>query len=521
MTAVELRIYDLSGGMCAQMSAPLLGQVIEAIPHCGVVVFGLEYFYGGGIRALRVEEVEAAIGRRPYKIEQIGKTSKTKSEFEAYLKEEAHQWTAEKYDLWRRNCNDFADFALKFLTEKSIPQWIRDLPAQVLATPVGAMLEGILSSATDSMNAKLEETGGSLNGLNESEETISITVKSTADQKGKTVSVPKKGTVADLRKASGLVDESIRIVFKGKVLKSQTLEEAGLIKDGLVVLYVPKSGKEETEEQLVESLSNETLKTVSAICSRVIDNPTEAKYRKLKMANATFQRKVLRNNDGKALRLLQFAGFAEKDEILSLEPSASAWVPLNKVKSAVDKEINKRGRATHLPTPALPGLSMQQMAQVTSPAHMRQMVDMMAANPELARMAGPGFDTNQTRHMINMLQANPHLQTQVEETMRRMMTDPTFANQMMQLAARNGGPAGFGAAANGFGGAPFPPSMMPPSMMPPPSMPPPSSTPPPPAPAGGVPPPPAARPSSNNMPEEALTEEEQLMEAIRRSLREQ
>ncbi len=33
MTTVTLRIYDLSMGMAAQMSEPLLGKKIEYIPH--------------------------------------------------------------------------------------------------------------------------------------------------------------------------------------------------------------------------------------------------------------------------------------------------------------------------------------------------------------------------------------------------------------------------------------------------------------------------------------------------------
>lgn len=46
---VQLHVYDLTGGMAKQMSKSFLGIEIEGVWHTGVVVFGKEYFYGGGI----------------------------------------------------------------------------------------------------------------------------------------------------------------------------------------------------------------------------------------------------------------------------------------------------------------------------------------------------------------------------------------------------------------------------------------------------------------------------------------
>jgi len=45
---VKLYIYDISNGMAAQFS-PMIGFPLEGIWHTGIVVFGWEYFYGGGI----------------------------------------------------------------------------------------------------------------------------------------------------------------------------------------------------------------------------------------------------------------------------------------------------------------------------------------------------------------------------------------------------------------------------------------------------------------------------------------
>ncbi|RYG52999.1 hypothetical protein EON66_09190, partial [archaeon] len=50
MTEVTLHLYDLSMGMARTMSPLFIGKLIEFIPHTGVVVFGHEYFFSGGIQ---------------------------------------------------------------------------------------------------------------------------------------------------------------------------------------------------------------------------------------------------------------------------------------------------------------------------------------------------------------------------------------------------------------------------------------------------------------------------------------
>jgi len=45
-----LHLYDLSMGMARSLSAAIVGTQIDLIPHTGIVVYGNEYFYGGGIQ---------------------------------------------------------------------------------------------------------------------------------------------------------------------------------------------------------------------------------------------------------------------------------------------------------------------------------------------------------------------------------------------------------------------------------------------------------------------------------------
>jgi len=52
MSKVELYVYDLSQGMAKNLSMGFLGQQFDGIWHTGIVVFGNEYFYGGGVNKM-------------------------------------------------------------------------------------------------------------------------------------------------------------------------------------------------------------------------------------------------------------------------------------------------------------------------------------------------------------------------------------------------------------------------------------------------------------------------------------
>ena len=46
---VKLNVYDLSQGMAKAMSMGLIGVQIDGIWHTGIVVYGKEFYFGGGI----------------------------------------------------------------------------------------------------------------------------------------------------------------------------------------------------------------------------------------------------------------------------------------------------------------------------------------------------------------------------------------------------------------------------------------------------------------------------------------
>ena len=123
----------------------------------------------------------AGFGHEPERVEALGETGKTESELVAFLASVSQDWTQASYDLWRHNCNDFSELVSTFLLGSSIPEWIRKLPARVLATPLGQLrktrasalqryvclqdtnprrLSPMLGTATQGFNAQLQRHGG-------------------------------------------------------------------------------------------------------------------------------------------------------------------------------------------------------------------------------------------------------------------------------------------------------------------------------------------------------------------------
>jgi thiol-disulfide isomerase/thioredoxin len=148
MSTVSVNLYDLSQGMAKNMSRQFIGKQIDGIWHTGIVVFGKEFYYGGGI-------CQDPPSRTPYgnpmqKID-MGFTELPEELFIEFLEEIAPKFSADKYDLFENNCNNFTDACCEFLTGSKIPSHITGLPKEVLATPMGGMIKNMMSSAQQNM----------------------------------------------------------------------------------------------------------------------------------------------------------------------------------------------------------------------------------------------------------------------------------------------------------------------------------------------------------------------------------
>lgn len=140
---VLLLIYDISNGMAKSFSQMLLGKSIEGVWHTSIVIYGIEYFFGGGICSDVPRKTPYGI---PVKEMKLGKSQIPKDLFEDYLKEINPIYTAESYNLISNNCNHFTNFICEFLIGKGIPNDILKQHEVLLESPMGKMILPMLQS---------------------------------------------------------------------------------------------------------------------------------------------------------------------------------------------------------------------------------------------------------------------------------------------------------------------------------------------------------------------------------------
>lgn len=147
---VILNVYDLSQGLARQLSTTFLGKAIEGIWHTGIVVYDHEYYFGGGIQC-------DPAGKTPYgtplRVVDLGETHVPKDVFEMYLQEIGPRYTAEKYSLLKHNCNNFSSEVAQFLVGTTIPDYILNLPNEVMSSPMGALILPMIQQLETTLRA--------------------------------------------------------------------------------------------------------------------------------------------------------------------------------------------------------------------------------------------------------------------------------------------------------------------------------------------------------------------------------
>ncbi|KAL7059687.1 hypothetical protein AAHC03_013803 [Spirometra sp. Aus1] len=148
MADVYLYIYDLSNGLSRILSQSIVGQHFEGIWHTGVVVRGIEYFFGQeGICQCNAGTL--AIGQ-PLEKKLMGQTKLSASEFQAYLDHLSDTtFRPGTYNLFHHNCNTFSNHLTKHLTGNTIPSYIIDLPSNFLQTPIGSLLRNFIEGSAN------------------------------------------------------------------------------------------------------------------------------------------------------------------------------------------------------------------------------------------------------------------------------------------------------------------------------------------------------------------------------------
>jgi thiol-disulfide isomerase/thioredoxin len=123
------------------MSMSFLGIQIDAVYHTSIVIGGYEWYYGHGVQSSIPGKTHHG---SPMEIVPLGTTSLPDEVVLEYIDSMRLEYTAESYDLFLHNCNNFtADLAM-FLCGVGIPEKIKNLPQEVLNTPFGQMMRPAL-----------------------------------------------------------------------------------------------------------------------------------------------------------------------------------------------------------------------------------------------------------------------------------------------------------------------------------------------------------------------------------------
>lgn len=159
---VVIYVYDLTHGMAAQFSEGLIGKRIEGVWHTAVVVYGKEFFYGGGIQST---DPGCSMAGQPHQVIPIGNTNIPREIFLEFCREVSPRFSPATYSLLKWNCNNFTQEACNFLTGKDIPNWITGLPEEFVRTPMGQMLRPMIETWENSMkqnmaNMSIDQMGG-------------------------------------------------------------------------------------------------------------------------------------------------------------------------------------------------------------------------------------------------------------------------------------------------------------------------------------------------------------------------
>ena len=118
----------------------LSGRQIDGIWHTGVHVFGREYYFGGGgtsasssgITNSTPRAFQAMSGFGPTRTVRLGTTTRSRADFEQYLRTITPNWTCGSYSMLTHNCNNFSDTVSQYLVGKRIPSYITYVQCLVL-----------------------------------------------------------------------------------------------------------------------------------------------------------------------------------------------------------------------------------------------------------------------------------------------------------------------------------------------------------------------------------------------------
>lgn len=114
-------IYEIGGPLTNVLSTSVAKQ-LPMIPHVGVRIHGVEYFYSDHIECRTVPVMEEMLGDRPQVTIDLGPSLLSKSEIEALVADLEATWDADAYHVFDNNCVHFSAALAERVSEKGLPQ---------------------------------------------------------------------------------------------------------------------------------------------------------------------------------------------------------------------------------------------------------------------------------------------------------------------------------------------------------------------------------------------------------------
>mmetsp|Transcript_35363 Transcript_35363/g.97601 ORF Transcript_35363/g.97601 Transcript_35363/m.97601 type:complete len:424 (-) Transcript_35363:1-1272(-) len=399
MSKVQAYVYDITQGMAAQMSMALVGKQIDIVPHTGIVVFGKEYFFGDGPQ---VGEPGKTVPIKVSQILDLGETEKTSQELEAHIRSAlAIEHTPSNYNLLSHNCNHYANDVAKFLLKgKGIPDNIVNVANEALSTPQGQQLRVMIEGMERSMRADTSAGGTSFNPF---------------------------GSVG-----GGAPSVAAPAAPPAAALSASTSEPPNEDLEAALAEVASSNGVEDQRA---------ALSTLLKITENVVKDPVEGKFRRIKMSNVAFAKKV--GECAGAIEVMLSAGWVPG----TTPEGEDAWL-LDEGGALHQDAIKKRLAAELAKLPPLPASAAPKPAATPPAAQPAGMggYGSMGGYGGMGGMGGmpgglpPGGLNNP---MVQQMMQNPGMMQQAQQMMQnnpqmmaqaqQMMQNPQMMQQMQQM----------------------------------------------------------------------------------------
>lgn len=446
MPKVQAYVYDISQGMAAMMGPALVGKPVELVPHTGIVVFGKEYFFGSGPV---IGEPGKSVGIPAAKVIDLGETGKTMDELETYINSVlALEHNEANYNLCNHNCNHYANDVAKFLLDgKGLPDSIVNFADETLNTPQGQQMKVMIENMEKQMRSNMGGGGSGLNPFANANGSGAPATPSMPMMPGGMPGMPAAAAApaatAPAAAASAAPNEELEDALK--TIASQAVEA-----------------------------KRACLTTLMKMMENVEKNPAEPKFRKIKLSNAAFNKKVVSCSGGvEAMLAMEWTPDQDPDgEDVWILPSTSSQQAT--FRQRLQAEVAKLPAAP-APAPkaaaspglgAMPGLGgMPGQQGFGGTGGYGGLGGMPGGLPGglgglggLGRGAGGMPDPAMMQQMMNnpammqqaqqMMQSNPQMMAQAQQMMndpammaqvQQMMSDPNMMAQMQNMMGGRGG----------------------------------------------------------------------------------